>query len=159
MEEYVRKCEEVSGELEEEHKKCFRSPLYLDAQIHMHCAKGMLLFTEGVKEYLEKNYMQAFYKLGMAAKQYETANQVMRNSEYGAFEGFFENDCFADIKHTAYMIRKLMGTVREYGDNIRHDSWYRELLYKPEDRQIFTQLVLDNHMTDEELWNVMEESL
>lgn len=57
------------------------------------------------------------------------------------------------------MIRKLMGTVREYGDNIRRDSWYRELLYKPEDRQIFTQLVLDNHMTDEELWNVMEESL
>ena len=95
MEEYVRKCEEVSGELEEEQKKCFRSTLYLDAQIHMHCAKGMLLFTEGVKEYLEKNYMQAFYKLGMAAKQYETANQVMRNSEYGAFEGFFENDCFA----------------------------------------------------------------
>ena len=159
MEEYVRKCEEVSGELEEEQKKCFRSTLYLDAQIHMHCAKGMLLFTEGVKEYLEKNYMQAFHKLGMAAKQYETANQVMRNSEYGAFEGFFENDCFADIKHTAYMIRKLMGTVREYGDNIRHDSWYRELLYKPEERQIFTQLVLDNHMTDEELWNVMEESL
>lgn len=92
----------------------------------------------------------------MAAKQYETANQVMRNSEYGAFEGFFENDCFADIKHTAYMIRKLMGTVREYGDNIRHDSWYRELLYKPEDRQIFTQLVLDNHMTDEELWNALK---
>lgn len=157
MEKYVLECEAVCSQLEEEQKKCFCMTLYLDAQIHMLCAKGMLLFTEGVKLYLDQQYMQAFYILGKSAKQYETANQVMRDSEYGVFKGFFENDCFADIKHTAYLIRKLMGTVREFGDNIRHDSWYRKLLYRPEDQQIFTQLVLDNHMTDEELWEAMEE--
>ena len=157
--EYVKNCEIVYEMLDDRQKYSFGSTLYLDARIHWYCQKGMVLFAEGVKLYLNEEYRKAFYLLGKAAKQYEMASWVMRECEYGDLQGFFENDCFADIKHTAYMIRKLMGTVREFGDNIRHDSWYRELLYKPEDRQIFTQLVLDNHMTDEELWNEMDRKM
>ena len=61
-----------------------------------------------------------------------------------------------DIKHTAYMIKKMMGFVREKGDNARHDKWYREAVYLPEDRGVLTLLVNDNHMTDWELYEAFK---
>lgn len=157
MEQFEAECQKVYEGLNENEQQAFLTTLYLDARIHAQCAKGMLYFIEGVKEYLKNSYWEAFYQLGLSAREYETANIMMRQSEYGDLQGFFANDCFADIKHTAYMIRKLMGVARELGDNVRHDAWYRSLMYKKEDQKIFTQLVLDNHMTDEELWTVMEE--
>ncbi len=38
----------------------------------------------------------------------------MRQAEYGVWQDFYYNDCFADVKHTAYMVRKVMGLVREF---------------------------------------------
>ena len=53
------------------------------------------------------------------------------------------------------MARKVMGVIREFGDNIRHDKWYRETMYAPEDREVMLLLVLGYHMTDEELYKEM----
>lgn len=92
---------------------------------------------------------------GDSAVLFDKANKEMRNSENGVWQGFYHNDCLADIKHTAYMARKVMGVIREFGDNIRHDKWYRETMYAPEDREVMLLLVLDNHMTDEELYKEM----
>ena len=94
---------------------------------------------------------------GDSAVLYDKANDEMRASESGIWRGFYENDCFADIKHSAYMIRKVMGIIREYGDNARHDKWYRDAVYAEEDKNIYLQLVLDNHMTDEELYKAVKE--
>lgn len=44
----------------------------------------------------------------------------------------------------------------EPGDNIRHDLWYRKAVYEPEDREVFSLLVLDNHMTDWELYEAFK---
>ena len=61
------------------------------------------------------------------------------------------------MKHTAYMIRKVMGVIRELGDNVRHDAWYHEYCYAKEDQNVYLLLVTDNHMTDWELYEVMKE--
>ncbi len=94
------------------------------------------------------NYKQAFLLAGDSAVMFDTANAAMRLSERGIWKDFYENDCFADIKHSAYMARKMMGTIRELGDNARHDKWYRDAVYAEEDKNIYLQLVLDNHMTN-----------
>ncbi len=104
-----------------------------------------------------ENWKEAFVLLGDSAELYHSANSEMRLSEHGIWKGFYENDCFSDIKHSAYMAEKLMGMVREYGDNARHDKWYRDAVYAEEDKGIFLQLVLDNHMTDRELYKAMKE--
>lgn len=80
----------------------------------------------------------------------------MRKSEYGVWKDFYFNDCFADVKHTAYMLRKMMGIVREYGDSDYHDKWYRKYCYDRADRNVYLLMVLDNHMTDDELYKVMK---
>lgn len=137
----------------------FNTTLLLQTQIHYYCAKGLILFGKAFEAYEEQDYIRAFVLFGRSAELFDEADNVMRNAEYGVWENFYLNDCFADMKHSAYMIRKVMGIVRELGDNVRHDKWYRDFCYAEEDKGVFLQLVLDNHMTDEELYRVMKEQV
>lgn len=152
MEAYYAQCQRVSAALSGAVKMLFDDTVLLQAGIHTYCLRGMLMCEKACHHYFEKDYLNAFLDFGRSAKLYEQANQLMRDSEHGIWNGFYYNDCFADIKHTAYMLRKMMGFVRELGDNARHDKWYREAVYAAEDMQIMTQLVTDNHLTDDELW-------
>ncbi len=146
---YLDKCLEVSAALD---SRLFDSTILLQAKIHYHCCNGADLFGKAYGHYKNKNWFKAFMIFGDAAAEFEAANKAMRDSEYGIWQGFYFNECFADCKHTAYIIKKLMGIAREHGDNARHDKWYREIMYAPEDRGVYTLLVNDNHMEDWDLY-------
>lgn len=158
MQTYHAECEQVYRDLEGDTQLLFQGTLLLHADIHYYCALGYLAFEQASYDYWDKEYEKAFLGFGRAAQYYDKANEQMRDSEYGVWKGFYGNDCFADIKHTAFMLRKMMGVVREYGDNIRHDKWYRQATYAKEDREVYTQLVLDNHMEDWELFLAMKKA-
>ena len=153
---YLEKCLEVSAALD---SRLFDSTVLLEARIHYHCCRGVELFGKAYGQYKDKNWFKAFMLLGDAAAEFDAANNAMRDSEYGIWQGFYFNECFADCKHTAYLIKKLMGIAREYGDNARHDLWYREVMYAPEDRGVYTLLVNDNHMEDGELYLAAKERI
>ncbi len=152
MEAYYAECLHISETLSGHVKQLFDDTILMQAGLHTYCLRGMLMCETACRAYFKEDYLEAFLAFGHSAKLYEQANQLMRDSEHGIWKGFYANDCLADIKHTAYMLKKMMGHVRELGDNARHDKWYREAVYAIEDRQIMTQLVTDNHLTDEELW-------
>lgn len=157
LQTYQKECERVSLSLSGEEKLLFDATIALQADIHANCAGGVISFVRGLEAFEEKDYVEAFLALGEAVELFELTEAKMRGAEYGYWKDFYLNDCFADIKHTAYVIRKVMGIVREFGDNSRHDKWYREYCYAPEDRGVYLLLVLDNHMTDWELYQVMKE--
>lgn len=136
----------------------FHATLVLQAKLHALCAEGVVTFVQAYQACTREDYVEAFLLLGKSAELFDEANKRMREAEYGVWEDFYLNDCLADVKHTAYMIRKMMGLVRELGDNERHDRWYREYCYAKEDRDVFLLLVEDNHMTDEELYQVMRKT-
>ena len=150
--DFYHRCLAISRSLDADMKQLFDATLLLQVSIHYDCTVGVIAFGDGYKEYLNGRFQASFLKFGDSAVAFYTANRRMRDCEYGVWNGFYFNDCFADIKHTGYMVEKLMGYVRERGDNARHDNWYREAVYAPEDRHIFTLLVNDNHMTDWELY-------
>lgn len=152
LETYLAECEQAAGE------PVFESTVLLAARIHFYCAKGLLNVCDSALKCGEKDYVKAFILAGAAAEWFDRADSAMRGSEYGIWQGFYANDCFADISHSAYMARKLMSYIRELGDNPRHDKWYRDFVYPPEDRDVFLLLVTDKHMTDEELYLVMKEA-
>lgn len=153
--DYHITCSMIGEKLAETEKERFKGTLLLNADIHYYCAEGFLAFEQACYDYFDKEYKKAFLGLGKAAQWFDKADAQLHDTEYDVWKGFYSNDCFADIKHTAYMVRKLMGIVREYGDNIRHDMWYREATYEKEDQEVYTQLVLDNHMEDWELFEAM----
>lgn len=152
LDKLLRKCEAVQG------SRLLEGTLLLQIRIHYECARGAALFGDGYQAYLMEDYARAFVLFGRSADCFELADSKMRESEYGVWKDFYKNDCFADVKHTAYLIRKVMGYIRELGDNARHDKWYHEYCYTKEDRKVCLLLVLDNHMTDQELYEVMRDA-
>ena len=140
-------------------QELFHNTLSLQSVIHEECAKGVVLFAEAYEAYEKGDYARAFVGFGRCAECFDRANERMRVAETGNWVNFYKNDCFADVKHTAYMVRKVMGLMRELGDNAWHDKWYREYCYAKEDQGVFLLLVLDNHMTDWDLYQVMKEQI
>lgn len=149
---FYHRCARISDSLNGDIKRLFDATLFLQVSIHYYCANGVVAFGDGFKAYARDDFKRAFIKFGDTAQAFYTADQLMRDAEYGVWNNFYFNECFADIKHTGYMAEKMMGYARERGDNARHDSWYRDVIYAPEDRKVLTLLVNDNHMTDRELY-------
>ena len=149
LEALLATCDEIQNKL-------FEATLKLQVQIHTFCVQGVVLFVNAYKAFQQQDYEKAFVLLGDSAACFDRANEYMRKSEYGVWKDFYFNDCFADVKHTAYMLRKMMGIVREYGDSDYHDKWYRKYCYDRADRNVYLLMVLDNHMTDDELYKVMK---
>ncbi len=149
---FYKRCIETERSLSGEVKRLFGATILLQASIHYYCTMGVVTFGDGFREYTDENWKAAFMQFGYSAEYFDKADLLMRDSEYGLWKGFYFNECFADIKHTAYMLKKLMGYVRERGDNARHDKWYRDAVYAKEDQKVMTLLVNDNHMTDWELF-------
>lgn len=112
---FYQQCIDISDSLEGDNKNLFDSTILLHASIHYYCTKGVVLFDDGYTAYINEDFKESFMCFGNSAEQFYKADSVMRDSEYGVWKGFYFNDCFADIKHTAYMIKKMMGFVRERG--------------------------------------------
>lgn len=124
----------------------------LHALLQLLGAEGGALTGEGFERLGAGDYLGAFMAFGDAAERFYEADRALRASETGVWKGFYQNDCFADYKHTGYMLQKLMGYVRELGDSPAHEKWYRLAYMDRRDRPIKVLLVEDNHPTDRELY-------
>ena len=80
----------------------------------------------------------------------------MRASEYGVWKGYYANDCLADMKFSAYIIRCLMSRVRADGDGNGYFAWQRNVSYNENDRKVVLITNWENHMTDEEIYEHMK---
>lgn len=159
MEAYLAQCEKTGAELGGAEKDLFNSIILLQAKLHYHGCRGAAMLADAYAEYKNKNYFAAFMMLGDCAAEFDAANSAMRNSEYGVWEGFYYNECFADYKHTAYVVRKLMGLAREFGDNASHWKWQREVIYSPTDKGVLTLLLWENHLEDTELYEAAKKRI
>lgn len=130
----------------------------LQAGIQLHCLRGALLFCQAYQAYVketQRSYMDAFYLLGKAADSYQEAADSMRRCEHNKWRGFYVNECLTDIRQTAYLLRQLMGYVRNVGDGPDFYLWQREVIYPEKDRRVVLITNMENHLTNEELYEEM----
>ena len=80
----------------------------------------------------------------------------MRACGHGKWKGFYDNDCQTDIKETAYLIRLLMGYVRNMDDGPYFYHWQRKVIYSERDSRILLLLNEENHLTDDEMYQAMK---
>ena len=132
--------------------KLYDSTIILHGRLHYHGYRGGSIFVRACEELLNKNYINAFYFIGLAAEEFETTNKILRESEYGVWRGFYENECFADFKFTAYMLRNFMFYIRNLADGPGFWNWPRELFYDAESKKVWLQMNHDNRDTDEVLF-------
>ncbi len=153
-------CEAAAGALRSKPSmlRLFSSTLLLQARIHAFCAEGVTMFAAAWEAYNGRDYETAFVRLGDAAGFFDKADKAMKESEYGVWEDFYKNDCLADIRYTGYMIRKMMGAVRELGDGAYHDRWQRKYM-DPDGQGVVLLMFKERHMTDQELYLAMKNRL
>ena len=148
---YYQQCIDVSRGLSGGLKLLFDTNVLLQSQIHYYCAQGLLLATKSVAQSEAGNWKEAFKMAGNAAVMFDKANDAMKNSEHGVWQGFYFNECLADVEHTAYMMCKKRGVIREFGDDASHSLWHRDT-YSVQDRDVRLLLFTEKHYTDEELY-------
>ncbi|ABX41990.1 glycosyl hydrolase 115 family protein [Lachnoclostridium phytofermentans] len=130
--------------------------IWLQVKLHLLCVEGSISFCEGYHCYEQGELKEAFYHIGLAAEKFQNANDNLRAREYGKWKGFYANDCLCDVKQTAYVLRHLMGYLRNLGDGPHFYEWQRYFLYAEEDRRVVLITNMENHMTDDELFDCMK---
>ncbi len=154
--EYLQQCERAFHEISDRGRSLFRDSLLLQARIHNHCYRGALRVCESLLFALDTEYQKAFYEAGKARKEYLEADAAMRACEHDQWKGFYANECLTDIKQTAWVLEGLMSFVRNMGDGPHYYQWQREFLYSEEDRRVLLILNMENHLKDQELFELME---
>ncbi len=135
----------------------FYDSVFLQAKMHYYCYLGAAESCRAVLYGLNKEYAKSFYHAGKGKKYYEAADAAMREREHGKWKGFYANDCFTDIKQTAWLLGIMMGYVRNIGDGPHFYQWQREFLYSREDKRVMLLLNMENHLQNEEMFALMEE--
>jgi len=80
----------------------------------------------------------------------------MRGREHGKWHNFYANECLTDVKQSAWVLEYLMGYVRNLGDGPHFFTWQRDFSYSEEDRRVLLIYNMENHLTDQELFALME---
>jgi len=154
--EYLQTCEASATKISERAKVFYQDSLLLQAQIHAYCFDGAYAVCKSIQKGIAGDYQKAFYYAGKAKKEYLKADMAMRSREHGKWHGFYENECLADVKQTAWVLSGLMSYLRNLGDGPHFYQWQREFLYAEEDRRVMLILNMENHLQNEELFALME---
>ena len=156
-EKHLLLCEETAAQMETG-KILFEDSILLHAKIYAHCYRGALLTCDALKFGAAEDWQKAFFYAGKARKEYLLGNEAMRQREHDVWSGFYANECQADVKQTAWVLEALMGYLRCQGDGPHYYSWQRQFLYSQEDRRVTLLLNNENHLTDLELFLLMEKN-
>lgn len=156
-ESYLQECGLVGARMSGRSKILFEDTVLLQAKLHHFCFTGAYLASEGLLCAMEEDWKKAFYLAGKAEKCYRLADAAMREREHGKWHGFYANECLTDMKQTAWVLKGLMSDLRNAGDGPHFYQWQRDLLYAEEDRRVMLIMNMENHLTDEELFALMEE--
>ncbi|MGN1141572.1 MAG: glycosyl hydrolase 115 family protein [Oliverpabstia sp.] len=156
-EKYLLECESADAAIiGAEARELFRDSILLQARILYYCFTGAYKVCKSLLKAIHGKYKEAFYYAGCARQDYLSADLTMREREHGKWKAFYKNECLADVKQTAWVLKVLMGYVRNLGDGPHYYQWQREFLYSEEDRRVMLIMNMENHLEDEELFELME---
>lgn len=163
-EEYLVKCRQVLGSLSEYTGQILEDTLIWQVEYHYYSYLGALHAIRAIDSIIssqqptDAGYLDAFYEAGLSARAFKTGYDKMRSHEHGAFEGFFDNDCEADIRQSYYVMKGMMSFARFHGDGPHFYKWQRMFQDGAGGNKVHLILRVKKHLTDEELHDLMEKA-
>ncbi len=103
----------------------------------------------------EVDYITAFYEAGLSAKAFMDGYESMRGHEHDIWEGFYYNDCEADIRQSSFVMKSLMSYLRMLGDGPHFYKWQRKFQQDAGGDKVHLILRIKAHLTDDEIWELM----
>lgn len=137
-------------------KNLLSATIGLHIKLHQTCRRAGRCFARGYESLVECDYERAFLRFGDSAVWFEKGVALLRGAEQGVWKDFYENDSITDIRHTAYMVKKVSGLVRELGDDAKHESWYQKYCLTAEESEMGRT---SHHVSDFELYEAMKKRL
>lgn len=163
MEAYYHACAALFEEMEEkqelvQERQLVFDSLLLQAAIHYKslCAQKRLCCA--FMDSMAGRQEAAFVGLGRAVEYILEATDAMEKACHGKWKGFYDNDCLTDVKFTGYMLKQLMGYVRNLGDGPHFYKWALRYQNTDEDQRVVLITNMRNHPTDWEMYLSMKES-
>lgn len=154
---YMDQCKNTASQLEGAVKQLYEDTVLLQATLYWRFARGSRYVTITIQNALEGNYEEAFYWAGRGKRAFSRANDAMRKREHDKWQDFYSNECQTDVKQTAYLCGYLMSYVRNLGEGPHFYEWQRKYQDDAKDAKVMLVLNFYNHLTDDELWKLMDE--
>lgn len=154
---YLEECRKTAFELSGRARRLFEDSLLLQVDILYGCYAGALEICKSLLCGFDGDFLGGFYHAGKAAELYRNTDGRMRAREHGKWHGFYANECQADIKQSSWVAQTLMGYFRVLGDGPHFYQWQREFLDTEENKKVALILNMENHLTHEELYEMMKE--
>ncbi len=155
-EQYLKECETTTKALSDTGKELFKDSLLMQIKYLYYGYLGANLACESMLLGLSGEYKKAFYQAGLAREAFLSGDKAQREREHDKWRGFYENDCEADIKQSAYVMEYLMSILRAIGDGPHYWAWQRDVQDSAEDRKVTLLLSTTNHIKDPELFELMK---
>lgn len=156
---YLQECEQTALKLSGSARRLFEDSLLLQVRILLGCYQGALEVCRSLNYGFCQDALHGFYHAGRAGEKYRNTDRLMRSREHGKWHGFYENECQADIKQSGWVAETLMGYFRVVGDGPHYYQWQREFLDTEADKRVSLILNMENHLTHQELLELMKERL
>lgn len=156
----ARDCERAALDAEDHGDahaaRLIRDTIGLQATIYRESVHGTTLVCTAVGEALAGDFKHAFYHAGLARERFEAGNAAMRAREHDVWQGYWANDCLTDVKFSAQVCATLMSYLRNRGDGPHYFRWKHEFCYAEQWRDVIVVLNMENHETDEEMFQAMK---
>ncbi len=151
-----RKAEGLLSLLPEEERALFQESLLLQVEILHQSYRGAANAARSVLFGENKEFLSGFFHAGKAWEAFDEGNRLMRESEQGKWIGFYENDCQADLKQSAWVMEGLMAYLRAKGDGPHFYQWQKQFMESEKSRCVALLLNKENHPDNRTLYQAMK---
>ncbi|KAB8287206.1 Glycosyl hydrolase family [Bifidobacterium ramosum] len=161
-ERLVRDCDraaldaEDTGNVGAHAARLIRDTIGLQSTVYRECVAGTLLVCESLERALAGDFKHAFYRAGLARERFAAGDAAMRAREHGVWQGFWSNDCLADVKFSGQVCAALMAYLRNRGDGPHYVGWKHEFCYAEQWRDVIVVLNMENHESDDAIFQAMK---
>nr|MCR5715538.1 hypothetical protein [Lachnospiraceae bacterium] len=152
---YLSRCREVEKELPLESRLQAEDTLIWQVEYLYYSYLGAYHSCKALLQI--EDPLEAFYEAGLAMQAFQTGYEMMRSHEHGVFVGFFANDCEADIRQSGFVLKGLMSFLRIRADGPHFYKWQRMFQEDAGGDRVLLILRTKKHLTDDELWRLMNE--
>ncbi|MBT1161897.1 MULTISPECIES: glycosyl hydrolase 115 family protein [Bifidobacterium] len=136
--------------------RLIRDTIGLQSTVYRECVAGTLLVCDALEQALAGDFKHAFYHAGLARERFQAGDAAMRAREHGVWQGFWANDCLADVKFSGQVCATLMSYLRNRGDGPHYVGWKHEFCYSEQWRDVIVVLNMENHESDDEIFQAMK---
>jgi len=150
-EKLTARCFEAVGELTEKDRQLFEEWLLLQTVIHESGCKGLYYVCSAIEMLNAGRYEKAFVLAHRAGREFERGLEQIQKAEAARWKGFYDNDCFSNIKLTVYCMDAFVKYIRVIGDGPYFYKWEKEFLTPKSESSISLLSNKENHLSDDEL--------